>query len=203
MERLPLNAAGFPVPWFVADVNGEPDFRVADTRKFVRAVTEGRCWLCGGLIARISVAAFVVGPMCGVNRVSSEPPSHVDCAEYAAKACPFLANPGRTRRETNMPDDFREPGGIMIARNPGVTLVWVTDRWETFDANGTLFQFGPPARTLWFKERRPATRDEVLSAIEAGLPALEATLDNKPEHDQARRALAYQVAELQRFLPAA
>lgn len=203
MQQLPLNAAGFPIPWFVAYVNGEPEFRMADSDKFARSIRERRCWLCGNQIPAISVAAFVVGPMCGVNRVSSEPPSHTDCAVYAAKACPFLANPTRARRETDMPDEYSGPGGTMIERNPGVTLVWVTNQWELFQANGPLFHFGEPSRTMWFRERRPATRSEVLDAIESGLPALEATIDIEANPDEAAAALASQIANLERFLPAA
>jgi hypothetical protein len=183
MKDLPLNKAGYPVPWFVAWFDGEPDFRVMDGNKLLRAVTERRCWLCGQRMTN-PTAAFVIGPMCAVNRTSAEPPSHVPCAEYAAKACPFLANPAKRRRENNKPTAVTDPAGIMIARNPGVTLVWPTRRWSLFDdgRGGVLFDIGEPTRALWYAEGRAATRDEVVASIQSGLPTLaEMAKDDGPD----------------------
>src|SRR3954454_7942113 len=128
VARLKRDKRGYPVPWFVAWFDGEPDFRVMDDVKLHR-IARGQdrsCWVCGERLSRLS--AYVIGPMCAVNRVSSEPTSHVECAEYAAQACPFLSNPRRTRQEGEhrpMPDGVTEPAGKAILRNPGVALVWV------------------------------------------------------------------------------
>ncbi len=35
---------GFPVPWFVAWVEGRPEFRAMDGEKFIRAILEKRCY---------------------------------------------------------------------------------------------------------------------------------------------------------------
>jgi hypothetical protein len=112
--------------------------------------------------------------MCAVNRVSAEPPSHLDCAIYAAQACPFLANPNMVRRERGLVEMGRvEPAGVMITRNPGVALVWSTRTWAPFKApGGALFNIGDPTAVRWYAHGRVATRDEVLAAIDAGLPAL-------------------------------
>src|SRR5262245_39698608 len=80
IKRLPLDARGYPVPWFVAYVDGVPDFRIVDTPKIGVAWNKQRCWICGGQLGRY--LAFAIGPMCAVNRVSSEPPSHLECAMY-------------------------------------------------------------------------------------------------------------------------
>ena len=173
IARLPRNHAGYPVPWFVAWIDGEPDFRVMDGDKLARAVREKRCWVCGQRFSGPTVA-FVIGPMCAVNRVSAEPPSHRDCGVYSAQACPFLANPHKRRREANKPAEATDPGGIMLARNPGVALVWITRDHKVVDdgRGGVLFRIGSPTRTLWFAEGRDATRAEVLASIDSGLPAL-------------------------------
>src|SRR5437764_29347 len=91
LKLLPVDERGFPVPWFVAWIDGKPDFRVVDQRKMAIAVSEKRCWVCGDFLGRYM--AFVIGPMCAVNRVSSEPPSHRECAEFSVRACPFLTKP--------------------------------------------------------------------------------------------------------------
>ena len=171
MRRLPISATGYPVPWFVKWLNGEPDFRIVDAPKVGRAVRANLCWLCGQTLGRHK--AFVIGPMCAVNRVSSEPPCHRDCAEYAVKACPFLTKPKMRRNDKDRPTEGVEPAGVMIQRNPGVSLIWITNGYTTFRADGgSLFKIGPPEQVHFYAEGRKATRAEVLASIETGLPLL-------------------------------
>jgi hypothetical protein len=171
LATRPTNAAGYIVPWFVAWIDGVPDFRVIDSPKINIAVTQRRCWLCGEPLG--AYLAFVIGPMCAINRVSSEPPSHRDCAEYAAQACPFLTKPHMRRREDRLPE-HREAAGIGLKRNPGVALVWITKSYRLLHppTGGVLFTVGDPIETRWFAEGREATRDEVLASIDSGLPLL-------------------------------
>src|SRR5262245_54450039 len=118
MQKLPLDHRGYPVPWFVAFIDGKPDFRVVREPGIPLAHNKDLCWLCGE--RRGKWLAFVVGPMCGINRVTAEPPSHYECAEFAIKACPFLTRPMAVRRERDLPEHDDAPG-IMLARNPGVS----------------------------------------------------------------------------------
>lgn len=171
--RLPKDRRGYYVPWFVAWIDGVPDFRVIAEGRIAQAHTMKRCWICG---ERLGVRfAFVIGPMCAVNRVSSEPPSHVDCAEYAAQVCPFLTLPKAERNErVPLPENARAPAGIPLRRNPGVALVWVTRSYQPIAARdgGVLFRVGPALSVRWYAEGRPATHAEVLASIESGLPLL-------------------------------
>jgi hypothetical protein len=180
IARLPRSANGYPVPWFVAWYDGVPDFRVIDREKYRPALRESRCWLCGDRLG--AYKTFPIGPMCAVNRISSEPPSHLDCATYAARVCPFLARPHAKRRETGLPD-HDEAAGHGLTRNPGVILLWTTRAFERFrvDADpaagsnpGVLFRVGDPTSLQFFAEGRPATRAEIDISITSGLPHLEA-----------------------------
>jgi len=183
MTSTPPRIAALPqdkhhryVPWFVAWINGIPDFRIIRPAGIQVAFQSKLCWVCGVPFQRQEDRAFVIGPMCAVNRVSSEPPSHRDCAVYSATACPFLTTPNMTRRDRHMPGGASAPAGISIPRNPGVALVWVTSyrEWGTFrdGRGGTLFSIGEPREALWFAHGRPATRAEVLTSIDSGLPVL-------------------------------
>jgi hypothetical protein len=97
MRHLPIDERGYPVPWFVAWLpDGKPEFRAMDRTKWFRAIREKLCWVCGGKLG-VNVC-FVAGPMCGINRTSSEPPSHLECARYSSRNCPFLNNPRMVRR---------------------------------------------------------------------------------------------------------
>jgi hypothetical protein len=202
MRSLPLDERGYPVPWFVAWVDGKPEFRAADGEKMVRAVRERRCWLCGFPLGKYQV--FVVGPMCVLNRVTSEPPSHRECAAYAVIACPFMTTPKEKRRTDRLPEGVQDPAGIHIERNPGANCMYVTFSYQLFDAgNGTLIRMGAPVELLWYCEGRAATRAEVLHSIDTGLPLLRALAIKQgldTTRDQAELDEAYK--QVLKWLPA-
>lgn len=172
MHRLPIDKRGFPVPFFVAIVNGEPDHRIVEPRAMMHCIEQGLCWICGGQLSVYK--SFVIGPMCAINRINSEPPSHRDCARYAVEACPFMARPHAKRREAGMPDQsLSQPAGIHLERNPGVALIWTTRSFKPFSApGGVLFDLGPAESMEWYAEGRAATRAEVDASIASGLPSL-------------------------------
>lgn len=199
MKHLPLSSEGYPVPWFVAWVDDEPDFRIIDTPKFGIALREKRCWLCGHTMGKF--LAFVIGPMCMVNRVSAEPPSHRACAEYAIRACPFLSQPRMRRNKKDMPEQHEKPGGVMIERNPGIIVLWVTSQFRPFrEGRGgkILYRVGLPSEVQFYREGRTATRAEILESINSGMPLLQgvarqdgaaAEAELKRQYDQAMRLL--------------
>jgi hypothetical protein len=89
MRRLPIDERGWLVPWFVAWVDGKPDHRAMDGAKLRDAIKRRLCWNCGQPLG--ARGAFVLGPMCAVNRTNAEPPNHYECARFAAIACPHLS----------------------------------------------------------------------------------------------------------------
>lgn len=189
----------YPVPFFVASVNGKPDFRIADEEKRIRCVKERLCWICGEKLGRYIV--FVIGPMCAINRISAEPPMHRDCAEYSVRVCPFLLNPNQKRNPKKVDAELGEPPGIMIARNPGCMVIWITTSYSIVrdQVDRVLFGVGPPTALSWVAEGRPATRAEVLESIETGLPILrEMAAQDGPA---AERALEKQLVRAMTLIP--
>jgi hypothetical protein len=163
------------VPWFVSKLDdGTYDFRAFDWIKMQRAVKQKLCWLCGQSVGRRM--AFTVGSMCVVNRVTSEPPSHRDCAEYAVKACPFLSQPRMRRNTVDLPEGAEAPAGEHLDRNPGAVAIYITQSYRQFRPDprkaGLLFQLGDPIDIAFYREGRPATRAEVLESIDSGMPVL-------------------------------
>lgn len=163
---------GYPIPFFVAMIDGKADFRIADNEKRMQCIKKNLCWLCGERLGRY--AGFVIGPMCAINRISAEPPMHRGCAEYSVRVCPFLLNPNQKRNPKKVDAPIDPPPGFMISRNPGVMLLWITTQCQLInDHQGQiLFRVGNPVSLHWYSEGRAATRAEVLESIESGLPIL-------------------------------
>lgn len=198
VAALPVRR-GYPVPWFVAWLNeaGEnvaapsaaaaedpfvvAEFRVTKPAAALLAHRGSLCWVCGQKLGRYK--AFLIGPMCAVNRNTIDAPSHVDCADWSARACPFLARPHAERRTKDLPPGTERDRG-MIDRNPGVTLLWKTSHYalRAIDRkNGVVyFDIGDPEDGVaWFRQGRPATRAEVEESITSGLPALQELADKQ------------------------
>lgn len=203
MRRLPISKKGFPVPWFVAKVNGEWDFRVIGTNRLKESIVLNKCWLCGELLGVYK--AFVTGPMCTITRTSAEPPSHLECAKYAVAACPFLTQPNMKRNEKDLPPERMDPAGIFITRNPGVTAIYVTKTFKLMQVrretkgSDILIRMGTPYNIEWYAEGRIALREEVQKSIDTGMPVLvkEAARDN------AFQELEKCVQLIQKWLPEA
>lgn len=178
MLSLPIRR-GYPVPWFVAMVDGDYHFSTADAAKMVQALRKRLCWVCGQPLGNKN--AFVIGPMCAVNRTTSEPPNHRECAIFSATACPFLSRP-HMKRQKDRPEGASAPPGLHIERNPGATLVWITKEYwirqvpRSADDGmraGILFKLGDPVEVAWYAQGRLATREEVMESISSGLPILQ------------------------------
>lgn len=186
MRGLPVDARGYVVPWFVAWADGKPEFRAADAQKWPKAIKEKRCWVCGSYLG--SKLVFVIGPMCGVNRVTSEPPCHEQCAQWSARNCPFLTLRMNRRRENDLPE-LCPASGIALKRNPGVALLWFCERFKVFpDPNGrALIELGEPKRLEWYAHGRKATREEIDASIESGLPTLRELCDTVQEKAELQR----------------
>jgi hypothetical protein len=130
--------------------------------------------VCGDRLG--SYLAFAIGPMCAVNRTTSEPPSHAECARWSAQFCPFLSRPQAKRREDDLTREAMENvAGCPIQRNPGCCAVWITHSYRLFrDPQGkSLVEIGPPVAVEWYAEGRLATRAEIEESLRTGMPALE------------------------------
>jgi hypothetical protein len=192
-ERLAgcvLSDEGYPVPYFVPFVDGRPEFRAMDPEKFVHAVRHRRCWLCGRTLGKH--LTFPIGPMCAITRTTAEPPSHLSCAEYAVRACPFLSQPRMRRNEKDLPAGIGT-AGISIDRNPGVTVLWTTLSYKLFSSgNGYLLRIGDPEHVESYALGRNATREELARSIITGYPILQATAkqDGPDAEDELRNYYA-------------
>lgn len=146
LRRAPFGPyANLPVPFFVPWTDTGPDFLSVRPGAVEDCHFRSLCWLCGQKLGVFK--AFVVGAMAGFTRVSDEPPSHRDCAEYAAR--------------------------VGMAQDGTVLIVWVTkDYLINEDPQGITFLMGDPEDRLFFKSGAEATPRDIAEAVKADLPAV-------------------------------
>lgn len=179
LQHLPLDARGYPVPRFVAMVDGKPDHRIADVAYMAQAVQRGLCWICGRAMPADGSMAFLVGPAALVTRISPEPPMHAECAGYAARACPFLTRPYARRRDAGRPAEAVRPPGNMLPDHPVCACVWHC-RSFAVEAHpvagggvGLLFDLGEPFAMQWLCEGREAMPEELLASVRHSLGTMQ------------------------------
>jgi hypothetical protein len=201
MRDLPVDARGYPVPWFAArKPDGTYDLRFAQPEKHALAVQQRLCWVCGKQLVR--TLSFVVGPMCVISRTTAEPGCHVECAAFAAQACPFLNGREKRRRLGDVADDaLVAPPGIMSTDTVAVSVVWRTRSCSLFDdgSGGMLFKVGQPEQVDWYLHGQPATRAESLAALEVSYQKL-VVLAQADEPD-AVSTLVHLRAVAEQYLP--
>jgi hypothetical protein len=210
IARLPKDDRGYPIPWFVAWLldgrerdrhvaGAKPDFGVLGSGKRELAVKKRLCWVCGDPLGVHQV--FAIGPMCAVNRVTMEPPSHRTCVEYSACVCPFLTVPARRRDERGLEGMQVKVDGMMIARNPGAIALWESAYRPFKVHNGWLIRLAEPHRVDWWAHGRQATREEIEASIASGYPELMKMAAQ--EGPESIAELERMRADAERFLPAA
>lgn len=201
MRGLPLDHRGYPTPWFAAWTDnegnqtprgiGKPDFRLQGGNAVAEAVNGNRCWICGGRLGKYR--AFVIGPMCAINRVNAEPPSHVECADFSGRACPFLSRPHARRNDSRLPDGVVESPGIAIMRNPKVCCVWIISGkygHRKVPPRGVLFDLPEPDELRWYCEGREATFAEIEESVVTGAPELFKHAGSPQEEDEITARIA-------------
>lgn len=139
---------------FVGD-DGIPDFRVMHEVARVKCARERRCNLCGEKLGKHIV--FIGGDLCVKNRAFTDGPMHEDCALYACKVCPFLAN---TKHDhSDAPHKHEGQEGVIITTEeycapgrPDKMVVYYTDDYKlekTPDGRGWYFLANPPTKLDW------------------------------------------------------
>ncbi|PJJ86818.1 hypothetical protein CLV77_1376 [Brevirhabdus pacifica] len=168
MKKRPIDHRGFYVPWFVTEKNeaGLWDFGIVTYERRARALRSRLDWVTGEPLGRHM--AFVIGPMCIINRVASDPPVRLETARWSARVCPFLSRPLAKRPE--MERDHDTPGTPVLT-NPGLCAVYVTDNITIRDG---LIHLGHPSTIEWWTKGRRASPDEIGAGFEAGAERLRA-----------------------------
>jgi hypothetical protein len=172
MLHLPVDDRGYPIPEFVSNIDGKRDFRVVSLEHLANCVRQDVCWICGQALEDLK--AFVIGPLPAIQAISNEPPCHIECAEFAVSACPFLLLPKAQHRPNDDPRVRKMVGATK--GNPGVCCMYVVRGYACYESpKGVVFRTGRAVRVAWYTQGRLAGRGEVQAAIDASLKTLRST----------------------------
>jgi len=128
LSHLPVDERGYPIPYFVAIVKGEPDFRLLDAAKQKICVDYNKCAVCGKRLVK-GLYYFVSGPIGVNNRISTDPPMHRECAEFSIEACPHLHFEKSRRRDKDI-IQHADPHGAQLLDKPEVFIIAQADNYR-------------------------------------------------------------------------
>lgn len=201
---------GYVVPFFVSwykdgvlvhekTEGARPDFPTIDVRRLVTCRKQNRCWICGNGLKAFKT--FVFGPASALVQMSTEPPSHPECANYAVQVCPFIIDP--TRLHVSEKPGFKLKEGQTLMPevgpgNPGVAIIWTTRSYEFHMPDPSrgmaLFEPGEPERIEFWHRGQPATHKQAMDGFQQAITANHMMETNGPIE------LAWRVARLLKFM---
>lgn len=89
LSHLKLDERGYPIPYFVTPTDGKPEFRFLDPERIKMIVQRKVCHICGKRLQPDNFY-FIAGPIGLQNKVGSDAPMHLGCAEFSLRACPHM-----------------------------------------------------------------------------------------------------------------
>lgn len=139
MKELPLDERGYPIPYFVPMVDGNPEFRYQDANKRSSCLKHGLCAVCGKKLYAKSYW-FICGPMGLLNKVHSDAPCHEDCARFSLNVCPHLVYSKAQRRS----EESGNANPNLLRSHPDNLFLVKADKYEQIIHDGhTYINFRP------------------------------------------------------------
>ena len=189
---------GFHVPYFVAwyrdkrhvderEPGAVPSFPTIDKDREALCRRRSYCWICGKKLGAFK--AFVVGPLAALQRISSEPPSHRECAVYAVQVCPFMVG-GHDMRE----DPIHEGQDVieeMSPKNEQLNVIWICRDYTLTPLDPSrgmfIYQMGDPVGVLVYHRGQPATLAQTMERVRSAIIGNERIHNFLPNDTLARR----------------
>jgi hypothetical protein len=165
IKVLPRDSRGFPIPWFVKPEHDPPDFRVLRDNASFKAHNLNICWICGQSLG--SFKAHVLGPMGALQRSTTEAACHKTCAEFAAVACPFIANPNMNRSPRALPEGTNTFEAELD--NPTFFCIYVMKgaqhRYLSRQGNAPVWHLQEPVEVYWYRKGKLLDEEYVRTTL--------------------------------------
>lgn len=89
LAHLELDERGYPIPYFVGKIDGKYNFRYQDRKKRDACIRFRWCPICAKRLDT-DFSYVITGPHGLKNKVVSDAPMHLLCAEFSMQACPHI-----------------------------------------------------------------------------------------------------------------
>lgn len=89
LSQLELDERGYPIPYFVGKINGKFNFKYQDRKKRDSCIQWRWCPICAKRLDK-EFSYVITGPQGLKNKVVSDAPMHLVCAEFSLQACPHI-----------------------------------------------------------------------------------------------------------------
>ncbi len=137
LQHLKTDERGYPIPFFIAYIDGKADFRLADERKQLLCIKEDLCWICGKKLLK-HVYFFITGPLGLKNKTVTDCGMHRECAEFSLQACPHMFYENAERREKGaVYEDALTKTKSYLQPKPEELYLIFSDKQESFPVNTT------------------------------------------------------------------
>jgi hypothetical protein len=153
VAALPKDSRGYPIFFTVLiSHDGKPNFRAQDPYKWETGVQDKLCGICGTKLGKRM--AFVGGPKSIKSRYFTDLPMHESCAQYALKACPFIAMPKFTYLEQSAPELAVNP--LVSDQRPEMFGIGITSKMKVVQLQGhSVIKAGAFSRVQFWKDGQP------------------------------------------------
>lgn len=142
LKHLSVDERGYPIPYFVAYVNGKPDFRLYDSEKWRLCIKFDKCAICGRKNHPKSYF-FIGGELMSKNKVSSDNAMHRACAEFSLQACPHMYFQKADRNDHG--DEYKKAQGnnpfLVESKPTAIHLIKADKYWVETIQGARLIQF--------------------------------------------------------------
>lgn len=139
LSHLPVDKRGYPIPFFVGTVDGEPEFRYLNATKHDLIINKKLCPICGKKLPK-DFFYFISGPQGMKNRTSSDGPMHRECAEFSLIACPHLYLQKSQRRENDpLGKNMARNNKVIIKEKPTELFLVKSDKYVVLDFQGISY----------------------------------------------------------------
>lgn len=139
LSHLKIDSRGYPIPYFVSEINGKPEFRFLDHNRLQMIINRKVCHICGKKLPD-NLFYFIAGPMGLENRISTDAGMHLLCAEFSLRACPHLFLQKAERRLNDpMAKIFTANNPNSILDKPDTLYLVRTDKIKRIFEDGRVY----------------------------------------------------------------
>lgn len=152
LSHLKIDSRGYPIPYFVSEINGKPEFRFIKPERLEMIIEKKLCHICGKKLPT-DFFYFISGPVGLQNRVSTDAAMHRLCAEFSLRACPHLYLQKADRRDNDELAETIDKSQAILLDKPDTMFLVKCDKFKRIDEGGRMYiRYRPVATEKYIYE---------------------------------------------------